>query len=176
MRRATIYSLLIITIGYVSACGPTGATTEQPSSSSPAFYPSWYSASSQFMADSVSITGLGMAVGVDSASAAASAERLSRANLESGVAKMVEDARKEVVDTEGSGSVASKPDFIFTLRNAHQLSEERAEITNVTAVQKDSTYYGFASAKLSKEALRSLLTDQMGKAGYQSTVEQLELK
>lgn len=135
----------------ISACS-TSENASGPKSSS--MYPVWYDAS-EFTADSLAYNSFAIAVSSDSIIAAANAELQARANLESNLAELIEDAREEIV--ENGLSSATNTDFILTLRNAHQALENKADEVVSEARPNEGYYIGFARVSISKQRLKEVL-------------------
>ncbi len=159
----TLKGLLLCTVfltGF-AACSSPQKTATVPKVESKKDYPQWFQANS-FSADSTVFHGYAQAVAADSAVAVANAVLQARANLETGLANLLEEVRTE---QEKSGvDVVTKKGFILSLRNAHQQSEQAAAKSNGAAYAKKGHYLGYAEVELTKVEVKDLL-----KKGLSST-------
>lgn len=157
--KALVIGFLVV-VG-LNACSASSSTTTTSGSGN---YPSWY-APSGFSSDSVSFHGYAMAVSSDSVIAIANAELQARADLESSIAKKLENVREQMEDDDIS--VATEPLFILTLRNAHQAVQDQASSTSGSARKQDGYYRGYAQVSISKSDLKKLLASGFsGKTTY----------
>lgn len=147
-----IVLVLTFTIGFLG-CSTTEEATKQtaePSEESSGIYPNWYEQSG-FSADSLSFHGFAMAVSSDSAIAMANAELQARVNLESQIAIKLESVREGLEDN--GSEIATDPDFIITIRNAHNAVQDAADSGEQVALEEEDYYRGFAQVTILRSEL-----------------------
>jgi hypothetical protein len=155
-----------VIIGF-NACSSSQKTTGT-SSKTNAKYPAWYS-TSDFTSDSLSFYGYAKAVSSDSIVAVANAELQARANLESALAGKLETVRSKI--EEVGESVATRADFILTLRNAHQEVQGAAQKVKGEARDTDGYFTGYTQVSISKSDFNSVLKNGFkGKKSYWKTL------
>lgn len=165
--KAFIPSILII-ISIIGCSATQETSTTQTPNTKASDIPSWFQQTT-FTADSTSYMGYGEAVASDSTTAIQNAKLQARANMESGISRLIEDAR---VKLSGEGNeLADSPDFLITIRNASQKLENEGAVTNQIAVLQEGYYRGFATVNISKTEARNMIRD--GLAGKQNYLDAL---
>lgn len=137
----------------ISSCATTEDSTTEPTAPT-SDIPEWF-VSSGFSSDSLTFHGYATAIEADSVIAIANARLQAKANLETALAKQLEEVR-EVLEEDGNSTV-TETNFIITLRNAHQAVEEEAEGVNGKAVQKEGHFLGYSQVSISKADFQSLM-------------------
>lgn len=161
--KTLLYGITILTV--FNACSSTGGTSKKAVSSTPGV-PTWYQ-SSGFNSDSLFFYGYAQAISSDSVIAVANAGLQANASLENALAEEFEDIR---VDLEEEGqNILSEPEFLITLRNAHQKVQDEADRSNGYALSKDGHFLGYAEVRISKKELTNLMsTSFANKSSYKN--------
>ena len=139
---------------FVSCSSSTKPLVESPQTSVNKNYPEWYGAY-RFSSDSTHFNASATAVSADRNEAQIRAEKEARANLESYIAKELEDIRRDI-EVDGS-KVMTNPSFILKLRNAHYKIESQATVLKSEVRSVEGVYRAFASVQISKQEVMKLL-------------------
>lgn len=157
----------VISIGIFGCSATQETSSSQTKDTSDTVYPSWYQKTA-FIADSVSFTGYGEAIGADSVSAIQNAELQARVNLESGVSGIVEETRATL--SEKGNDTVNDPEFLILLRNASQAIQGEGVMDNKTAVNTNGYYRGYASVKINRSKAISTI-----RSGFEENVSYWEI-
>lgn len=147
--KCLLAAITVLAVFY--SCSSTVPVIETESVSD---VPSWYQ-QAEFSADSLSFYGYSTAVSSDSVIAIANAQLQAKANLETALAEQFEEARAEL-ESQGN-AIATNPDFIITLREAHQPIQKYANEAQGTAVKKEGYFLGYAQVSMSKADVKKMI-------------------
>lgn len=154
MKLINFGVLSIIALLTLNSCASTENIASDAVESASSIFPSWYQ-NAEFASDSLGYMGFATAVAADSAKATERAELQARFNLEKRIAQLTEEIRTDL-DQAGSTD-ANNADFIIILRTAHSAVVDAANVTGSKATKMDGYYRGFASVKLTKAEIRTVL-------------------
>lgn len=150
----TKFLILLSTVLLFLNCSSTSSTTVTAPEAVNKDYPAWFGPY-RFSSDSTNFNANATAVSANKQEAINRAEVEARANLESYIAKEIENIRLDI-EAEGS-KVVTNPSFILKLRNAHYKVEKEATVTKSEAKLIENVYRGFVSVHISKEQVKRIL-------------------
>ncbi|MDX1638234.1 MAG: hypothetical protein R3281_09705 [Balneolaceae bacterium] len=158
----------IIAVSCSASQQATKSTTDRPSTESTSIYPAWFSAEREFVQNDSVFTAYGVAIGADSAEAAAFAIEKAKANFQQHFSSRLESVREQAVVEQGSnaGQIDSGR-FIFALRNAEAVLPGYLRLNRTSAEVNGefSSYRAFASVIITKQRLLDRLEDELKSAG-----------
>lgn len=139
---------------FVSCSSPSKTTVNTPDVTTNTNFPAWFGPY-RFSTDNAHFNANATAISAEKDQALIRAEKEARANLESYIAKEIENIRQEI---EADGSrIVTNPSFILKLRNAHYKVEKEAIVIQSEVRQIEGAYRGFVSVRITKQKVGALL-------------------
>ena len=115
----TIFGLLLYSCSTVDQTQNESTKATDQQSVSDSSIPTWYSHKTRALRDSTTFTGLGMAVSIDSSSAAEQATTQAKSHMMYSIDAYVEDMRNKLIEDGDVGTLQST-DTILSIREAVQ--------------------------------------------------------
>lgn len=137
-------------------------------------YPEWYQPKTDYASDSLSFYGYGIAVSRDSLQSVQKATQQAKVNLDNGVARALEDIRRDLAQDLNKQKKFANPQFLVNLANSHDISEKLASVGNIKSAKKHNVYRSFVKVKLDKkEFAQKLQGDFQASPAFVKRISQL---